>query len=108
MLCSPTSRATAEEPFLLVELWRPVEAARAREAEIGAERVAHGVDEPVDAPRCKTVLPPGAEHLDAAFVPVDARLDPPDKALAEDDGQHVPAPPPFGRWVEELPHVVEI
>src|SRR5262249_46010416 len=78
---SPRSWAGAEEPFLHVEVWRPLQAARASEAEIGAERVAHGVDESVGAGRCEAVLPPDVEHLDAAFVPVDTRLDPADKAV---------------------------
>src|SRR6187551_991691 len=105
---SPMSRAGAEQPFLLVEVWRPLEARRTRKAQVGAERVAHRVDESVGATRCEAVLPPDVEHLDTAFVPVDARLDPADEAVSEDDRQHVPAPTPLGRRMEQLPHVVEI
>ena len=41
------SRAGEEEPFLRSEVGRPLEAVRAGEVQIGAERVAHRVDEPV-------------------------------------------------------------
>src|SRR6185295_13122782 len=102
------SRAGAEEPSLFVEVCRPLEAGRARKAQVGVKRVAHGVNESVGATRCEAVLPPHIEHLDAPLVPVDARLDPADEAVSEDDWQHVQAPTPLGRRVEQLPHVVEI
>ena len=48
------------------------------------------------------------EHLHLATSAVDARLDPADEAIAEEDRQHVPAPTPPGRRDEELPHIVEL
>src|SRR5262245_21859132 len=102
------SRPSAEEPLLLVEVGRPREARRARKVQVGAERDAHGVDESVGATRCEAVFPPHVEHLDAAFVPVDARLDPADETRSEDDRQYVPTPTPLGRRVEQLPHVLEV
>ena len=62
---------------------RPLEAAGAREAQVRAERVAHGVDEPVGATRREAVFPPDVEHLHAGSVPVDPRFDPADEAVAE-------------------------
>ena len=65
-------------------------------------------DEPFNAARCKPILPPNIEHVHASLVAVDPRLDPADEAIAEDDRQHVPAPTALGRWVEELPDVLEL
>ena len=85
----------------------PLEAARACEAQVGAERVAHRVGEPFGAARREAVLPPDVEHLHAGVGPVDARLDPADESVPERDRQHVPAPAALGGRYEELPHVVE-
>ena len=86
---------------------RPLESVGACEAEVGAERVAHRVDEPVGAARREPVLPPEVDDLHPGLGPVDARLDPADEAIAEEDRQHVPTPAPLGRREEELPDVVE-
>ena len=87
---------------------RPLEAVRARETQVGAERIAHRVDEALGAARREAVLPPEVEHLHPAAGAVDARLDPADEAVAEEHRQHVPAPAPLGGWDEELPDVVEL
>ena len=78
------------------------------EAQVGAERVAHRVDEALGAARREAVLPPEAEHLHAAAGAVEARLDPADEAVAEEHRQHVPTPAPLGRRDEELPDVLEL
>jgi hypothetical protein len=52
------------------------------------------------------VLPPDVEHLHASAVAVDPRFDPAGEAAAEDDREHVIAPPAPGRREEALPHVV--
>ena len=84
-------------------------AARPRgSAPVRAQRVAHGVDEPFNAPWQEPLLPPDIEHLHPSFLPVDARLDPADEPVPEDDRQHVPAPTALGRWEEELPDVLEL
>ena len=70
--------------FSVAEVRRPLEAARAGEAQVGAERVAHRVDEPLGASRREAVLPPDVEHLHAGVGPVDPRLDPADEAVAEE------------------------
>ena len=87
---------------------RPREPVGAREAEVRPERVAHRVDEAVNAAWREPVLPPDIEHVHASLGPVDPRLDPADEAIPEDDRQHVPAPTAFGRWEEELPDVLEL
>src|SRR5437773_1261210 len=102
------SRASEEEPFLRSEVGRPLEAARACEAQVRAECVAHRVHEPLGAARREAVLPPDIEHVHAGLGPVDPRLDPADEAVAEHDRQDVPAPTALGGWQEELPHVVEV
>ena len=79
-----------------------------REAQVGAKRIAHRVDEALGAARREAVLPPEVEHLHLAAVAVDARLDPADEAVAEEHRQHVPTPAPLGRRDEELPDVVEL
>src|SRR6187431_2753706 len=96
-----------EQPLLRRQMRGPFEARRAREAEVGAERIAHRVDEALRPSRCEAVLPPQVENLDAAGLPVDPRLDPPDEAVAEEHRKYVPAPTAFLRWDEELPDVVE-
>src|SRR5256885_8247165 len=101
-------RLTQEQPLLSAEVRRPREPFGAREAEVRAQRVAHRVDEPVNATRREPVLPPDIEHLHASLVPVDPRLDPADEAVLENDRQHVPAPTALGRWKEELPDVLEL
>src|SRR5919201_3460824 len=74
-----------EEPLLLSEVRRPLEAVRVREAQIGTKGSAHRVDEAVGSPRVEAVLPPQAEHLHPAGRSVDARFDAADKAVAEED-----------------------
>src|SRR5262249_39917759 len=85
----------------------PFEAARAREAQVGAERLAHGVDEPLGPARVEAVLPPEVQHLDATAGPVDTRLDPANEAVAEDHREHVPAPAAPPRPHAQLADVVE-
>ena len=85
----------------------PLEAARAREVQVGTEGVAHRVDEALRPARREAVLPPEVEHFHVCAVAVDPRLDAADEAVAEDHGQHVPAPTPLRRRVKELPDVVE-
>src|SRR5215211_6073195 len=103
-----TSGAAPEEPLLAVEVRRPLEPVRLREAEVSAQRLLHRVHEALDPARRKAVLPPEADDLDAPAVAVDPRLDPADEAVAEQDRQHVPAPTALGGWVEELPDVLEV
>ena len=81
--------------------------ARAREAHVRAESVAHRVDEPLSPTWREAVFPPDVEHLHTAFSPVDPRLDPADEAVTEEHRQHVPTPPALRGRHEELPHVVE-
>src|SRR6185312_12780153 len=85
-------RMGEEEPLLRCEVWCPVEAVGAGEALVGAERVAHRIDEPVGASRREVVLPPDIEHFNAGSIPIDPRFDPADKAVAEGDREHVIAP----------------
>ncbi len=80
----PPDKSSGEKPLLRCEVGRPLEAVRARKAEVGAECVSHCVHEALGAPRREAVLPPDADHLRA--VPVDSRLDPADEAVAEEDG----------------------
>ncbi len=70
--------------FSVARCGGPLEAGRACEAQVGAERVAHRVDEALGAARREAVLPPEVEHLHAAAGAVDARLDPADEAVAEE------------------------
>src|SRR5919108_1194237 len=100
--------ASEEEPLLLTDVRRPVDAARACKAEVRAKRRAHPVDEAVGAMRRETVFPPEAEDLDSPCSAIDPRLDAADEAVAEQDREHVPAPAPLGRREEEVPHVVEV
>src|SRR5687768_7813215 len=104
----PELAAPAEEASFLVEVRRPFGAVDAGEAHVRAQRIAHRVDEPVGAHRLESLLPPEPEHLYASGSAVDARLDAAGQPVAEEDRQHVPAPPPLGRRVEELPDVVEL
>src|SRR5437870_8432909 len=101
-------RLTQEQPLLSAEMRRPREPVGAREAEVRAQRVAHRVDEPVNAAWREPILPPDIEHLHASLGPVDTRLDPADETVTETDRQHVPAPTALGRWEEEFPDVVEV
>ena len=55
--------AREKQSFLRCEVRCPLEARRACEAQVGAERVAHRVDEALGAARREAVLPPEAEHL---------------------------------------------
>src|SRR5262249_42620415 len=85
-----------------------LQAAHGCEAEIGVERVAHRVDETLGTARREAVLPPDAENLYFAVFSLDARLDPPDEAVSEDDREHVVAPAAPGRREEALPDEVEV
>ena len=107
-LVTRAHRPRSSRPELLApEVRRPLEPVGSCEAEVGAKRVAHRVDEPVGPARREPVLPPEVDDLDAGLGRVDARLDPADEAVPEEDRQHVPAPPPLVRRDEELPDVVE-
>src|SRR5919201_1820433 len=109
LLLNPSSsRPREEEPFLSSEMGRPLEATRACETQVSAERLAHPVHEPVSAAWREAILPPGVEHVYAGVCAVDPRFDPADEAVPENERQHVPAPTALGRWHEELPHVVEV
>src|SRR5690349_9781664 len=78
-------RASGEKAPLATEVGGPLQAARPCETQVGAERVAHGVDEPLGAARREVVLPPDVEYLHARMLPVDPRLDPPDETVPEGD-----------------------
>src|SRR5487761_563485 len=109
MVCTtPSWVHSGKDPLFGAELGRPLDAVRLREAHVGAERLAHRVDEPLCTARLEAVLPPDGEHLDAGSVPVDPRLDPADQTVAEDHREHVVAPPSLVRLEEALPDVVEI
>jgi hypothetical protein len=86
----------------------PIDTFGTRETCIRTKCVAIRVDEPVRALRLEAFLPPQPDHLHAVARAVDPRLDAADEPIAEQDRQHVPAPPPLGRRVEELPDVVEL
>src|SRR5829696_447699 len=103
-----TSGAAPEEPLLAVEVRRPLEPVRLREAEVSAQRRPHRVHEALDAARREAVLPPQSDHLDARVFPVDPWFDPSDETIAEEERKHVPAPTALGGRVEELPHVLEV
>src|SRR6266542_6632574 len=105
---SSRSRAGEEEPLLRCEVGCPGEAVGAGEAKVGAERVAHRVDEPVGAAWREAVFPPEVGHLDAGSVPVDPRFDPADEAVAEGEREYVIAPPALCRGEKALPHVLEV
>src|SRR5579884_1996666 len=97
----------AKEPLLRRQVRRPLETLDAGETQVRAERLSHRVHEPCGAPRREAVLPPDAEHRDAALVPVDSRLDPADEAIAVEDRKHVVAEAALRRGEETLPHVLE-
>ena len=54
----PAPASAREDPLVLRQVRRPLEAARAREPEVGAQRVAHRVDEALGTARVEAVLPP--------------------------------------------------
>src|SRR3954447_7969982 len=102
------SGACAEEALLCGEPRRPLDAIGAGEAQICAERVAHRIHESGGAGGREAGFPPEAEYLDAAILVVDPRLDPADEPVAEEDRQHVVAPPTLLRLEEALPHELEV
>jgi hypothetical protein len=72
--------------LLRSEVGRPLEAIRGGETQVGVERVAHRVDEPLGPARREALLPPDVEHLHAGVGPVDPRRDPADQAAPNEIG----------------------
>src|SRR4051812_39385747 len=69
------SRPGEEEALLRCKVRRPLDPRCPREPQVGAQRVAHRLDESGSAARRKAVLPPGVQHLHAVLCAVDLRLD---------------------------------
>src|ERR1041385_5201636 len=87
---------------------RPLEALGVGEPQVRAERLPHRLDEAVRTLRREPVLPPQAEHLDPAFLAIDAWLDSADEPVAEEDREDVVAPAALLRLEEPLPHELEV
>ena len=64
--------------------------------------------EPVGRQRVEAVLPPQVEDCAATRPPVEARLDPADEAIAEQERQDVVAPATLRGRDVDLPDVVEV
>src|SRR2546421_3706514 len=77
------------------------------EAAVCLERVGERSDEPGLVGGVESFLPPQPEDPQNAAATVDPRLDPPDEAVAEEDGQDVITPSPLRRRHVDLPDVVE-
>ena len=80
-----TVKAVGEEAPLPYEVRRPLETLGSSEPEVGGQRIAHRVNEPVGALRLEAVLPPEPDHLHPPAGAVDPRLDAADEPVAEED-----------------------
>src|SRR5579884_1513777 len=77
------SRRTLEEVPFLDQVRPPFKLRDLPETEVGDERLAHGLHEPLLDRRVKTLLPVEAEHPNPILAPFNPWLNPPHQSIAE-------------------------
>src|SRR5205823_2103136 len=87
---------------------READPLRAAERPVGSEGLCDAIDEPVDRQWLDPVLPPQADDPQDAGLAIELRFDAPDQLVAEQDREHVIAPPALPLGNIDLPDVVEI